>query len=91
MKLKEAEVLKRLEHLPILIVNGSGDVHSGLEEAKWNYEAAAGSKELIVIEWDIRAPTRMEEATANHVFRRKEEEIIDETLSWPLKRVQRVV
>jgi hypothetical protein len=40
MKLKEAEVLKRLEHLPVLIVNGSMDTLVGLEEARWNYEAA---------------------------------------------------
>jgi pimeloyl-ACP methyl ester carboxylesterase len=42
MKLREAEVLKRLEHLPVLIANGSGDTLAGLEEAKWNYEAAQG-------------------------------------------------
>ena len=33
----------------MLIVNGSGDTLAGLEEAKWNYEAAKGPKELVVI------------------------------------------
>jgi len=45
MKLREAEVLKRLEHLPVLIVNGSGDTLAGLEEAKWNYEASRSRTE----------------------------------------------
>ena len=82
MKLKEAEVLKRLEHLPILIVNGSGDTLAGLEEARWNYEAAKGPKELVVIESAIGDPKRMEEAIANHVFQGKEKEAIDGTLLW---------
>ena len=82
MKLKEAEVLKRLEHLPVLIVNGSGDTLAGLEEAKWNYEAAKGPKELVVIESVNQDPKRMEEAIANHVFQDKEKEAIDRTLMW---------
>jgi pimeloyl-ACP methyl ester carboxylesterase len=82
MKLKEAEVLKRLEHLPILIVNGSGDTLAGLEEARWNYEAAKGPKEMIVIESVNQEPKRMEEAIANHVFQGKEKETIDRTLLW---------
>jgi fermentation-respiration switch protein FrsA (DUF1100 family) len=82
MKLREAEVLKRLEQLPVLIVNGSGDTLAGLEEAKWNYEAAKGPKELVVIESVNQDPKRMEEAIANHVFQGKEKEAIDRTLSW---------
>lgn len=82
MKLKEAEVLKRLEHLPILIVNGSGDTLAGLEEARWNYEAAKGPKEMVVIDSAISDPKRMEEAIANHVFQGKEKEAIDKTLLW---------
>jgi alpha-beta hydrolase superfamily lysophospholipase len=82
MKLKEAEVLKRLEHLPILIVNGSGDTLAGLEEARLNFEAARGPKELVVIESAISDPRRMEEAIANHVFQGKEKEAIDKTLLW---------
>jgi len=82
MKLKEAEVLKRLEHLPVLIVNGSGDTLAGLEEARWNYEAAKGPKELVVIESVNQDPKRMEEAIANHVFQGKEKEAIDRTLLW---------
>jgi len=82
MKLKEADVLKRLEHLPVLIVNGSKDTLVGLEEAKWNYEAAKGSKELVVIESAISDPKRMEEAIGNHVFQGREKEVIDRTLVW---------
>jgi alpha-beta hydrolase superfamily lysophospholipase len=87
MKLKEAEVLKRLEHLPVLIVNGSGDTLAGVEEAKWNYEAAKGPKELVVIESVISDPKRMEEAIANHVFQGKEKEAIDCALSWLFKQL----
>jgi fermentation-respiration switch protein FrsA (DUF1100 family) len=87
MKLREAEVLKRLEQLPVLIVNGSGDTLAGLEEAKWNYEAAKGPKELVVIESASQDPKRMEEAIANHVFQGKEKEAIGKTLSWLLKQV----
>ena len=82
MKLKEAEVLKRLEHLPVLIVNGSGDTLAGLEEARWNYEAAKGPKELVVVESAVSDPRRMEEAIGNHVFQGKEREVIDRTLLW---------
>jgi pimeloyl-ACP methyl ester carboxylesterase len=82
MKLKEAEVLKRLEHLPILIVNGSGDTLAGLEEARWNYEAAEGPKEMVVIESVSQVPKLMEEAIGNHVFKGKENEAIDRTLVW---------
>lgn len=82
MKLREVDVLKRLERLPVLFVNGSGDVLSGLEEAKWNYEAAAGPKELVVIESAVADPKGMEEAIANHVFQGKENEVISKTLLW---------
>ena len=82
MKLKEADVLKRLENLPVLIVNGGGDTLAGLEEAKWNYEAAEGSKELVIIESAIADPKQMEEAIANHVFQGRENEVISKTLLW---------
>jgi pimeloyl-ACP methyl ester carboxylesterase len=82
MRLKEAEVLKRLEHVPVLIVNGSGDTLAGMEEARWNYEAAAGPKELVVVESAIGDPKRMEEAIGNHVFQGREKEAIHRTLLW---------
>jgi alpha-beta hydrolase superfamily lysophospholipase len=82
MKLEEAEVLKRLEHLPVLVVNGSGDTLAGLEEAKWNYEAAKGPKEMVVIESVNQDPKLMEEAIGNHVFKGKEKEAINKTLVW---------
>jgi pimeloyl-ACP methyl ester carboxylesterase len=82
MKLKEAEVLRRLERLPVLIVVGSGDSLAGVEEARWNFEAAKGPKELVIVESAITDPMRMEEAIANHVFQGKEKETIDRTLLW---------
>ena len=80
MKLRETDVLRRLKHLPVLNVNSSGDTLAGLEEAKWNYEAARGPKELVVVESVNQDPKRMEEAIANHVFHGKEKEITDRTL-----------
>jgi fermentation-respiration switch protein FrsA (DUF1100 family) len=82
MKLRETDVLKRLEQLPVLIVNGSGDTLAGLEEAKWNYEAAKGPKELIVVESRTTNPKRMEDAIDNHVFQGNEKEITYKTLLW---------
>jgi hypothetical protein len=65
-----------------LIVVGSGDSLAGVEEARWNFEAAKGPKELVVVESAIKDPRRMEEAIANHVFQGKEKETIDRTLMW---------
>jgi len=82
MKLREVDVLKRLGKLPVLIVNGSSDALAGLEEARWNYEAVRGPKELVVIESLKQSPRQMEEAVANHVFQGREKEVIDKTLLW---------
>ncbi len=73
MRLKESEVVAKLENVRLLIVNGSGDQIVGLEEAKINYEAAKEPKELVVIE------------SANHAFQGREEETVDRTLSWRLR------
>ena len=61
---------------------------AGLEEARWNYEAAKGPKELVVIDSVNQDPKRMEEAIANHVFQGKEKETIDRTVSWLLEQIQ---
>ena len=82
MRLREVDVLRRLGHLPVLIVNGSGDVLSGLDAAQLNFEAAAGPKELVVVESPIPNPVRLEDAIANHVFHGSEKEVIDRTLTW---------
>jgi len=63
-------------------------VLAGLEEARWNYEAAKGPKELVVIDSVNQDPKRMEEAIANHVFQGKEKETIDRTVSWLLEQIQ---
>jgi len=73
MKLKESEVLQRLGDVSILIVNGSGDLIVGLEEAKINYEAAREPKKLVVID------------SGDHAFLGKEEETIEETIIWLAK------
>jgi len=70
MKIKESEVVKKLQNTSLLIVNGSDDQIVGLEEARINYEAAKEPKELVVID------------SANHAFQGKEEETIEETLTW---------
>jgi len=70
MRLKESEVVKKLENLSLLIVNGSRDPIVELEEAKINFEAAKKPKELAVIE------------SANHAFQGKEEETIEKTTTW---------
>jgi len=70
MKLRECEVVSKLENVHLLIINGSGDEIVGLEEAKINYEAAKGHKELLIIE------------SANHAFQGKEDETVDKTVSW---------
>ena len=67
----------------MLIVNGSGDTLAGLEEARWNYEAAKGIlKNWLLFESVNQDPKRMEQATANHTFQSKEKEIIGRTLAW---------
>jgi fermentation-respiration switch protein FrsA (DUF1100 family) len=82
MKLKEAEMLRRLERLPVLVVVGSGDTLAGVEEARWNFEAARGPKELVIVESAINDPKRMEDTIADHVFQGKEKEAIERTLLW---------
>lgn len=76
MKLKETEVLARLENVHLLIINGGGDQTVGLEEARINYEAAKEPKELVIIE------------SANHAFQGKEEETIDRTVRWLMGQVK---
>jgi len=73
MKLRESEIVAKLENVSLLIVNGSGDQVVGLEEVRMNYEAAKEPKELVIIE------------SANHAFHGKEQKAIDRTLSWLIK------
>jgi hypothetical protein len=62
----------------VLIVIGSGDTLAGLEDARWNYEAARGIlKNWLPFESVNQEPKRMKEAKANHVSQSKEKEIID--------------
>jgi len=70
MKLRESEIVTKLENVPLLIVNGSGDQIVELGEAKINYEAAKEPKKLVVIE------------SGNHAFQSREEETIEKTTTW---------
>jgi len=76
MKLRESEIVAKLKNVSLLIINGSGDQVVGLEEARWNFEAANEPKELVVVE------------SAGHVFQGKEQETIDRTLSWLLGQIR---
>jgi len=84
MKIKESEVIAKLEDVPLLIVNGSGDQIVGLEEAKINYEAAKEPKEMVVIESSkhVFLGGGEEDIISNHVFHGKEEETIEKTIVW---------
>lgn len=73
MRLKESEVIKTLENVSLLIVNGSDDQIVELKEAKINYEAAKEPKQLVVIE------------STNHTFQDKEKETMEKTTSWLTK------
>lgn len=77
MRLHESEVLARLENLPVLIVNGNRDALVDLEEARLNFDAAKDGKELVVVEQGDGV-----DVIGNHVFRGKEDEVVDVTLKW---------
>jgi esterase/lipase len=73
MKLDECEAVSRLE-VPVLIIVGEKDNLIGVDEARAIYEAANEPKELFTIE------------SANHIYARKEKEVIMKTVEW-LKRI----
>jgi alpha/beta superfamily hydrolase len=70
MKLNECEAASKLRNVPLLIVIGDKDVLVGVDEAKAIYQAASEPKKLVII------------ADADHIYLRKEEELIDRTLDW---------
>jgi alpha/beta superfamily hydrolase len=70
MSLNECEAASRLHGLPLLIVIGEVDTIVGVDEAQAIYQAANEPKSLLVIEG------------ADHIYQRKEEELIAKTLDW---------
>jgi alpha/beta superfamily hydrolase len=69
MKLDECEAATKLS-IPLLIMIGDKDVLVGVDEAKAIYQSAKEPKSLTVI------------ADADHIYLRKEEELISRTLDW---------
>jgi alpha/beta superfamily hydrolase len=72
MKLDECKAVSRLK-FPVLIVAGDKDNLVDVDEAQAIYDAANEPKELFTIE------------SANHIYARKEKEVITKTVEW-LKR-----
>lgn len=73
MRLDECEAASRL-HAPILVVVGGEDAIVGVNEAQAIYQHANEPKTLLVVRG------------ADHVYKGKEQELIDRTLEW-VKRV----
>ncbi|MEM4704492.1 MAG: alpha/beta fold hydrolase [Candidatus Bathyarchaeia archaeon] len=69
MKLDECYAVSRL-HIPLLVMVGSKDDIVGVDEAEAIYSSASEPKTLVVIEG------------ADHVYRGKERQLVDETLEW---------
>ncbi len=70
MSLNECEAVSRLKGLPLLIVIGEADTIVGVDEAQAIFQAANEPKSLLVIK------------DADHIYQRKEEELIAKTLGW---------
>lgn len=70
MSLNECEAASKLHDLPLLIVTGEKDIIVGVDEAQEIYRAANEPKTLEIIE------------SADHIYKRKEEELIARTMDW---------
>jgi alpha/beta superfamily hydrolase len=69
MKLNECEAASKL-NIPLLIMIGDKDVLVGVDEAKAIYQSANEPKSLMIV------------ADADHIYLRKEEELISRTQDW---------
>lgn len=70
MMLNECEAASRLKGIPLLVINGRSDEIVGVDEAEEVYRSANEPKYLSVIE------------SANHIFRKKEDEVVQKTMDW---------
>jgi alpha/beta superfamily hydrolase len=69
MKLDECEAASKL-HIPLLVAIGSSDAIVGVDEAQEIYRSANEPKTLLIIEG------------ADHVYKWKEQELINRTIEW---------
>jgi alpha/beta superfamily hydrolase len=69
MKLNEREAASKL-NIPLLIAIGANDAIVGIDEAQEIYNSAKGPRTLAVID------------QADHIYKRKEQELISKTLNW---------
>ncbi len=69
MKLDECEAASKLR-TPLLVAIGANDIIVGVDEAQEIYNSAKGPKTLLVIN------------QADHVYKRREQELISKTLDW---------
>jgi alpha/beta superfamily hydrolase len=70
MSLNECEAASKLHGIPLLIVIGEKDIIVGVDEAQEIYREANEPKTLEIIE------------SADHIYKRKEEELIAKTMDW---------
>jgi alpha/beta superfamily hydrolase len=70
MKLNECEAISKLDGVPLLVVVGDKDFIVGVDEAQAIFDAANEPKTLIIIK------------SADHVYKGKEEELINKTMAW---------
>ena len=70
MALNECEAASNLKGIPLLVVNGRSDEIVGVDEAEEVYRSANEPKSLLIIE------------SADHIYRRKEDELVQKTIDW---------
>jgi alpha/beta superfamily hydrolase len=70
MTLDECDAASRLKGIPLLVVNGRSDEIVGVDEAEEVYGAANEPKSLLIVE------------SGDHVFRHKENELVQKTMDW---------
>jgi alpha/beta superfamily hydrolase len=70
MSLNECQAASKLHGIPMLIVIGEKDIIVGVDEAEAIYRVANEPKALEIIK------------SADHIYKRKEQELITKTLDW---------
>jgi alpha/beta superfamily hydrolase len=70
MKLNECEAASNMKGIPLLVINGEDDEIVGVDEAQEVYNSANPPKSLMIIK------------STDHIFRKKEDELLQETMDW---------
>lgn len=73
MRLNECDAASMLHSIPLLVVIGESDVVVGVDEAQEIYHCANEPKTLLIIN------------SADHIYKGKENELIDKTIGWMKK------